>query len=176
MIPTRVVLPILALAGTLLLPVTATHAVDARQAMPLSSFPRESITVETRSARRHVFQAWRAETPEQREQGLMFVPQMGADEAMIFVYEPEQYVAMWMKNTILPLDMLFVDGHGCVVSVKERAKPQSLDTIAADRPVALVVELNAGIVASHGIHTGDRVVRPAANWPRPANAPCTASG
>jgi uncharacterized membrane protein (UPF0127 family) len=161
-----------AVLGAWLLPAGLTHALDARHALPLSSFQQEPIAVETRSARRHVFKAWRAETPQQREQGLMFVPAMGADEAMIFVYEPEQFVEMWMKNTILSLDMLFVDAHGCVVRIKERAKPQSLDTIAAGRPVSLVVELNAGTVASHGIHTGDRVVRPAAQWPDQADAPC----
>lgn len=169
----RSFVPAVALIGALLLPAAATRAVDATHALPLSSFPRESIAVETRSAHRHVFKAWRAETPQQREQGLMFVPGMGADEAMIFVYEPEQYVAMWMKNTILSLDMLFVDAHGCVVAVKERAKPQSLDTIEAGRPVALVVELNAGTVASHGIRNGDRVVRPEANWPAATAAPCS---
>lgn len=163
----------LTLAAALLLPPGAARAVDAADAMPLSSFPKESIAVETRSARRHVFEAWRAETPEQREQGLMFVKQMGADEAMIFIYEPAQYVAMWMKNTFLPLDMLFVDDRGCVVNVKERAKPQSLDTIAAGAPVALVVELNAGTIAARGIHKGDRVIRPGAGWPQNPGAACT---
>ena len=100
---------------------------------------------------------------------------MGADEAMIFVYDPAEYVAMWMKNTYLPLDMLFVDDHGCVITVKERARPLTLDAIEARGPVALVVELNAGTVASRGIRTGDRVVRPAANWPLHADAPCTVS-
>jgi hypothetical protein len=157
-----------------LMPMTG-HGADASSAMPLSSFPREPVAVETRSARRHVFEAWRAETPGQREQGLMFVKSMGDDQAMIFVYDPVQYVAMWMKNTLLPLDMLFVDDHGCVVTVKEHAKPGSLATIESKAPVALVVELNGGTVASRGIRVGDRVVRPAANWPGRTDAPCTVS-
>lgn len=146
---------------------------DAPRVMPLSSFRREPIAVETRSARRHLFEAWRAETPGQREQGLMFVTSMGDDEAMIFVYDRAQYVAMWMKNTILPLDMLFVDERGCVVTVKEHARPGSLDTIASKAPVVLVVELLDGTVASRGIRVGDRVVRPAANWPGRTDLPCT---
>jgi uncharacterized membrane protein (UPF0127 family) len=89
---------------------------------------------------------------------------------MIFVYEPPQYVAMWMKNTVLSLDILFVDHAGCIVTIKERAKPQSLDTIEARRPVALVVELKAGTVAQHGIRAGDRVLRTDAGWPREAGA------
>jgi len=160
------------LASPLLMP-AITHGADAASALPLSSFARESLAVETRSARRHVFAAWRAESPAQREQGLMFVKSMGGDEAMIFIYDPPQPVAMWMKNTLLPLDMLFVDQHGCVRTIKEHARPGSLDTISSEVPVALVVELNGGTVADRGLRVGDRVVRPAANWPGPTETPCT---
>ena len=88
--------------------------------------------IETRSARRHSFDAWRAETPATRTQGLMFVRDMRPDQAMFFVYEPPQHVAMWMKNTLMPLDMLFVDEAGCVAKTVRDARPGSLDTIAAD--------------------------------------------
>ena len=148
---------------------------DAQHALPLSSFPKESVVVETHSARRHVFQSWRAETSRQREQGLMFVKAMGANEAMIFVYQPAEYVAMWMKNTLLPLDMLFVDDRGCVITVKEHAIPGSLDTIESKGVIALVVELNGGVAAERGIRVGDKVVRPAANWPADPEASCTVS-
>jgi len=171
---TRALIPLCVLAGASVLPAHTARAVDATHAMPLSSFPKESITVETRSARRHVFRAWRAETPAQREQGLMFVKGLAADEAMIFVYDPAEDVAMWMKNTFIPLDMLFVDARGCVITVKERAKPRSLDTIESGGPVALVVELNAGTAAARGIGKGDRVVRPEAGWPQDDGRPCTA--
>jgi len=141
---------------------------------PLSSFPRERITIETRSARRHVFEAWRADTDATRAQGLMFVKSLRPDQAMIFVYSPAQYAAMWMKNTLIPLDMLFVDTAGCVITVHQRARPGSLDTIKADDPVALVVELAGGTAANLGIGRGDRVTRPDVGWPRDAR-PCTAS-
>jgi len=134
--------------------------------LPLSAFPRERIAVETRSARRHLFTAWRADTAETRAQGLMFVEQLQPEQAMIFVYEPPQHVGMWMMNTLIPLDMLFVDRQGCVVHVHERAQPGALDTISADTPVALVVELAGGTAAKLGIKEGDRVVRPEADWPR----------
>ena len=139
---------------------------------PLSTFPRERIAVETRGARRHVFEAWRADTPATRAQGLMFVREMRGDQAMIFLYEPAQWVGMWMKNTLIPLDMLFVDDGGCVVTVHERAEPGSLETIASDVPVVLVVELAGGTARSLGIARGDRVVRPGAGWPD-APRPCT---
>lgn len=175
MIIRRVGAALTAACVSLLFALPAHSSPDEAHALPLSSFPKEPIAIETRSARRHTFQAWRAETPAHREQGLMFVKSMGADEAMIFVYDPAEYVTMWMKNTYLPLDMLFVDDHGCIITVKERARPLALDAIDARGPSALVVELNAGTVASRGIRTGDRVVRPAANWPLEPDAPCTVS-
>ena len=140
--------------------------------LPLSAFPRETIVIETRSARRHSFDAWRADTPATREQGLMFVREMRPDQAMFFVYEPPQHVAMWMKNTLLPLDMLFVDEAGCVAKTVRDARPGSLDTISADGQIALVVELKGGTTRALGIEAGDRVQRPDANWPY-RGLPCT---
>jgi len=150
--------------------VPAAAAGDA--VIPLSAFPREAIVIETRSARRHSFEAWRADTPATREQGLMFVRDMRPDQAMFFVYEPPQHVAMWMKNTLLPLDMLFVDEAGCVAKTVRDARPGSLDTISADGQIALVVELKGGTTKALGIEAGDRVQRPDANWPD-RGLPCT---
>jgi uncharacterized membrane protein (UPF0127 family) len=65
-----------------------------------------------------------------------------------------------------------VDAHGCVVKVHEQAEPGALETIASDDPVVLVVELAGGVATSLGLRAGDRVVRPAVNWPREAR-PCT---
>jgi len=139
---------------------------------PLSAFPRERIAIETRSARRHAFDAWRADTPQTRAQGLMFVKSLRPEQAMIFVYTHPQRVGMWMKNTLIPLDMLFVDERGCVVHVHERAQPGALEMISADVPVVLVVELAGGTAATLGLGAGDRVARPDANWPREP-LPCT---
>jgi hypothetical protein len=165
-VPVRALATLLALCVLLNSPSRAT---DRDGAVPLSAFPRERIAVETRSSfRRHLFEAWRADTDRTRAQGFMFVPdsQVRADQAMIFVYDPPEYVWMWMKNTLLPLDMLFVDARGCVITIKERARPGSIEMIASGGPVTLVVELKAGIVAQSGIRTGDRVLRLDAGWPR----------
>jgi uncharacterized membrane protein (UPF0127 family) len=140
--------------------------------IPLSAFPREALVIETRSARRHSFEAWRADTPATLQQGLMFVVDIRPDQAMIFVYEPPQHVTMWMKNTLLPLDMLFVDEAGCVAKTVRDARPGSLDTISADGQIALVVELKGGTAKALGIEAGDRVQRPDANWPD-RGLPCT---
>ena len=87
------------------------------------------------------------------------------DQAMIFIYDWPQHVSMWMKNTLLPLDMLFVDRDGCVVTIKQNARPGSLAQIVSRVPVVLVVELKAGTVAAQGMATGDRVLRLDAGWP-----------
>jgi hypothetical protein len=151
-----------------LLPAFAQAAAPAGT-LPLSAFPREGIAIETRaSIRRHLFEAWRADTARTRTQGFMFVEDEAVrpDQAMIFIYDPPEYVAMWMKNTLMPLDMLFVDERGCIVRISENTKPGSLATIASGVPVALVVELKAGTVASQSIAVGDRVLRLDAGWPR----------
>jgi len=150
----------------------APAAAAADAVIPLSAYPREALVIETRSARRHSFEAWRADTPATREQGLMFVRDIRPDQAMFFVYDPPQHVAMWMKNTLLPLDMLFVDEAGCVAKIVRDARPGSLDTISADGQIALVVELKGGSTKALGIEAGDRIQRPDANWPD-RGLPCT---
>jgi uncharacterized membrane protein (UPF0127 family) len=145
--------------------------------LPLSEFPRERIAIETRaSIRRHLFEAWRAETPLTRAQGFMFVEDAAVrpDQAMIFTYDPPEIITMWMKNTLLPLDMLFVDARGCIVTIKQNAKPGSLAQISSVVPASLVVELKAGTVAAQTIAVGDRVLRLDAGWPA-ATAACGAA-
>jgi hypothetical protein len=164
---------LLALLAATVLVAPPSPAAGAREGvLPLTAFPREPLVVETRSARRHAFDAWRAETDAEKMQGLMFVRDIEPDQAMIFVYDPAQPVAMWMKNTLLPLDMLFVDAAGCVVRIEHDARPGSLDTIRSGAPVALVVELEGGTARALGIAKGDRVRRPAFGWP-PPGLPCT---
>jgi uncharacterized protein len=171
MMRTRNLMPAILLAALLPQGVASTAAAEDA-VIPLSAFPREPIVVETRSARRHEFDAWRADTPATLQQGLMFVRDIRPDQAMIFVYEPPRHVTMWMKNTLLPLDMLFVDEAGCVAKTVRDARPGSLDTISANGQIALVVELKGGATKALGIEAGDRVQRPDANWPD-RGLPCT---
>jgi len=168
--------------GSLVLLGLAGFALDAandesKDVVPLSAFPREQIAIETHSARRHLFEAWRAESYGARAQGLMFVKdsEMRPDQAMIFVYDPPEQVAMWMKNTLLPLDMLFVDNRGCIVNLHEHAHPGSLATIESGSPVMLVVELKDGTIQARGIGRGDRVLRPDVGWPATSQS-CTGGG
>ena len=108
----------------------------------------------------HRFNVEVAETPEQMEQGLMFRRTMAPDAGMLFDYKTPTVATMWMRNTLIPLDMLFVDGQGRIVNIHQRAVPQSLDTIAAAAPVRAVIELNGGTAARLGIAPGDQVQHP----------------
>ena len=108
----------------------------------------------------HRFTVEVAETPEQMEQGLMFRRAMAPDAGMLFDYKTPTVATMWMRNTLIPLDMLFVDAQGRIVNIHERAVPQTLDVIAALAPVRAVIELNGGTAARLGIAPGDRVQHP----------------
>ncbi len=90
----------------------------------------------------------------------MFRPALAPDAGMLFDYKQPIVATMWMHNTLIPLDMLFVDARGTIVNIHERAVPQSDDVIAAIAPVRAVIELNGGTAARLGIKPGDRVLYP----------------
>ncbi len=98
-----------------------------------------------------------ADDPQSRAIGLMFRPSMPPDHGMLFDYHREQLVTMWMKNTLIPLDMLFIAGDGRIVHIAMRTVPRSLAVISSGRPVRAVLELNAGTAEAKGIRTGDFV-------------------
>jgi uncharacterized protein len=101
-----------------------------------------------------------ADTDEERAAGLMFRTEFPKNRAMLFNFGQTRAVSMWMKNTPLPLDMLFVDQTGLVAGVAANTTPQSLDVISAPQPVLYVLELNAGQAAANNIKAGDRLVHP----------------
>jgi len=125
----------------------------------LARFPTAPLTIMTAGGPRQ-FTVEVATTPEQMEQGLMFRRSLAPDSGMIFDFRTPSMAAMWMRNTLIPLDMLFVDAGGRIVNIHERAVPGSFDTIGAAAPVRAVVELNGGTASRLGIRPGDRVVFP----------------
>jgi len=130
------------------------------QRSELVAFERSTLVIETERAK-HRFDIELATTPEQQRQGLMFRNRMAADAGMLFIYDGTAPVSMWMKNTFIPLDMLFIDAEGKIVKIVERTVPQSLETISAGRPVTAVLEVNGGTTSRLGIKPGDRVVHAA---------------
>lgn len=97
---------------------------------------------------------------EARSRGLMFRRTMAADHGMLFDFEKVAPVAMWMKNTYLSLDMLFIRADGTIARIAADTEPQSTRVIPSGEPVLAVLELNAGTAARLGIKAGDRVQHP----------------
>jgi uncharacterized membrane protein (UPF0127 family) len=124
----------------------------------LASFETDRLVIETAEGTRHDIRIELATTPHQQQQGLMFRRDMAADAGMLFVYSSVGMLSMWMKNTVIPLDMLFIADGGRIVKIVERTIPLSLKTISSDRPVRGVLEVNGGTVARLGIRRGDRVL------------------
>lgn len=125
-----------------------------------ASFDTVSLAVVT-DAGRHEFKVELALTPEQRSQGLMYRREMAADAGMLFDFDSRPgRASMWMKNTLIPLDMLFIKSGGEIESIAERTVPHSLEAVSSRGSVRYVLELNGGTVARLGIGPGDRVELP----------------
>ena len=122
-------------------------------AAQFARFPTAPLTIVTVGGPQR-FTVEVATTPVQMEQGLMFRQSLARDAGMIFDFGAPVMATMWMKNTLIPLDMLFVDAQGHVIGIHDRAVPQSLDTIAAPGPARAVIELNGGTAARLGIVAG----------------------
>lgn len=119
----------------------------------------EALTIATASGE-HRFQVEVARTDEQRARGLMFRRFMPQDRGMLFDFKTEQPVMMWMRNTYIPLDMIFIARDGRVINIAENTEPMSERTIASAAPAFAVLELNAGMSRQIGLKSGDRISHP----------------
>lgn len=151
----RYVLPGLAMVLLLAL----LHTFTLASGIP-AELPVEPLAVRTQDGREHAFRVHVAATPEARGRGLMYVTRMAPDEGMLFDFEAPRPVSMWMKNTPLSLDMLFVEADGRILRVERDTTPLSRTLIHSGGNVLAVVELLAGTTARLGIEAGDRVVHP----------------
>lgn len=109
-----------------------------------------------------------ADDDEERGRGLMFVESMGRYTGMLFVYDAPSTVAFWMKNTLIPLDMVFLDQHGVVQHVHENAVPGSLETIPGGDNILAVLEVNGGLADKLGLAKGAQMRHPAFTQTMPA--------
>ena len=109
-----------------------------------------------------------ADDDQERGRGLMFVESMGRYNGMLFVYDAPSTVAFWMKNTLIPLDMVFLDQHGVVQHVHENAVPGSLETIPGGDNILAVLEVNGGLASKLGLVKGAEMRHPAFAQSMPA--------
>lgn len=100
-----------------------------------------------------------ADTPTKRTQGLMHVQDLPENEGMLFVFKPPRYVSMWMKNTVISLDIVFIKADGTIAHLHQEAKPLSMQSIPSMHKVKWVLELKAGVVEKLKIRPGDKLVR-----------------
>ena len=157
----RLSLPVYAALTACLAAAAMPCAAQSEPLADLSTFPRASLTVVHRDAAHGThtfhFNVWVADTPARAEQGLMFVSDLPQSAGMVFPLVPPRVERMWMKNTYIELDMLFVDAAGHISKITARAPPLRLDTLSSDMPVSAVVELKGGEAARLSLSVGDLV-------------------
>lgn len=121
---------------------------------------RDVITIRTQDNQNFKFNIELALTPQQQARGMMFRNFMAEDSGMLFLFKKEEPRSFWMKNTLIPLDLLFVAKDGEIHHVHSRAKPQDLTQITAKRPAMAVLEIKGGMADILGITPGDKILHP----------------
>jgi len=145
---------IAALVG--LLPSTRTAA-QSGGLEDLSAFPRATLEIVTAAHKQLHYDVWVADTPRREQKGLMFVHDLPASQGMLFPENPPRATSMWMKNTLIELDMVFIGPDHRILKITPRAVPQSLETIASGGAVVAVLELRGGEAEKQGLRRGDEV-------------------
>ncbi len=134
---------------------TATLAAGIPAHLPVSR-----LELRTAAGIDHPFRISMATRQEDRQRGLMFVTEMAEDQGMLFDHGESVIASMWMKNTPLPLDMLFIRQDGTISSIARETVPYSRQTITSEEPVRAVLELKGGTCERLGVQPGDRVIHP----------------
>jgi uncharacterized membrane protein (UPF0127 family) len=122
------------------------------------SFPESRLEIRRADGSKAAFRIEVAATPEQQEHGLMFRKQLAADAGMLFLWDEDQPISMWMKNTLIPLDMLFVAPDGRIARIAANAVPLDLTPISSNGNIRAVIEIGGGEAAKQRIREGDEVL------------------
>lgn len=141
--------------------VLTTPFATAAETDQLAAFPRSTLEIASSGGRLHKFDIWVAADDRRRMQGLMHVENMPDNSGMLFIFRGPGPVNMWMKNTVMPLDMLFIGTDGRIGHIAANTKPFSLDTISSGFDALGVLEVKAGTAARLGIEPGAVVIHPA---------------
>ena len=144
------------LAGVFWITLSTVQGLSAQRMGGLVKFSQETLMIRSGGIT-HKFTVELALNSRQHAQGLMFRQRMAPDAGMLFVYRREEPTAMWMKNTLIPLDMLFIKRDGTIRRIAERTVPMSEAIIGSGGPVVAVLELNAGTASRLGLKPGGKV-------------------
>lgn len=147
----------LLLATLLALPLARADADEPTQAQPV--LPTEKLVIETKDGKRHTFEVEMALTAEQQRVGLMFRKSVPPDGGMLFDWGTPRSVPMWMENTLVPLDMVFINADGTIRAIAENTVPESLANIPSHGSVRATLELAGGTAARLNIIVGDKVLQ-----------------
>jgi uncharacterized membrane protein (UPF0127 family) len=125
---------------------------------PLTAFPQSLLSIRTSSGKVVNFKIWTADTPNREAQGMMFVREMDEHTGMLFMFPQNRKVTMWMKNTYVSLDLLFIDAQGKIDYIAARATPRSEKIIGPPTPEYAVLELKGGACEHFDIKIGDSIL------------------
>ncbi len=142
--------------STLLMPAAALAQPGVDRPQP--RLAEEPLTIVTRDGSRHLFRVEMAVRPDDQMIGMMFRTGMQPDEGMLFDWGAPRESAMWMRNTLIPLDMVFIAADGRIHRIHERAVPLSLATIESRGAVRATLELQGGTAERLNLRVGDRVL------------------
>lgn len=157
---TRQLLIIVAALATLGAACEPRPAADEKNGSGLDAiFEKEALIIVSDDGKRHRFDVYIAASYQQQRRGLMFVRKLPETTGMLFVYEEAGLRSMWMKNTFIPLDMIFARADGSVSSVIRDTVPQTLESQSSIEPVNFVLELNAGTARRLQIGKRSRLIR-----------------
>jgi uncharacterized membrane protein (UPF0127 family) len=126
----------------------AVHPVSGLEVIPLTV---------TAPGKTHSFRVEVARSPQEQARGLMFRTEMGPDEGMLFPYDQPHVLSFWMRNTVLSLDLVFIDAEHRIINIAENATPYSEESIVSAAPGVAVLELNGGRTRELGIVAGNKV-------------------
>ena len=150
----RVLLAVLAVVSLFTLPLGRAGLLAAAELQPLEIASKSGV---------HVFAVEMAVTPEEQAKGLMFRKQLPEGQGMLFDFHREQPTSFWMKNTYVPLDMIFIRADGRILRIAENTEPHSTKIISSGGLARGVLEVAAGTAQKYGIQPGDRVAHPLFN-------------
>lgn len=138
----------------------ASGSIDAEEILKFNQDPKNyNVKLQILDKNKEIveFMAAVPDDDEKKIYGLMHLKHLPQNHAMLFTFLTKRVVTMWMKNTVIRLDMLFIDDNNVIVNIVENTKPYSLDLINSGIEVTKVLEINAGLVKRHGIKKGQRV-------------------